>query len=61
MKMNGAGIAEVSEKEQLANLWKYSEFAVPEFLLSVLYGILCFPQMFSRENLLCIWFQDSFQ
>ena len=29
--------------------------------LSVLYGISCFPQMLSRENLLCIWFQDSFQ
>ena len=33
---------------------------VPEFLLSVLYGISCFSQMLSRENLLYIWFRDSF-
>lgn len=54
------GWQKYQRKEQLVNLWKYSELVVPEFLLSVLYGISCFSQMLSRENLLYIWFRDSF-
>ena len=61
MKMNGVEIAEVSEKGTVGKSVEVFGDCCSRISLSVLYGISCFPQMLSRENLLCIWFQDSFQ